>query len=240
MWTDSYHILISLSAISFAVFLLYLAHTVRRGKEFRVKLAIFGLLSLIMGTCVFTGECFSPQYTVTLLWIFIWSMAVLYWREMRRIVTSEGWHRQALVQLSRVLPDYLWTTDIAGQVLFMNSAMKHDFFGYPEGSSVFGKTIADIKKEKSQPLKKYIFRTLYEDGDTKWEYGEIEGRVVVYNTLSTDVSLPNGKKVGAVHLSREVRIKKDLCAVIGDLMECSGMEEADKIVGERGAGDAYV
>lgn len=240
MWIDSYHILVSLSSISFGIFLFYLAHKIRKNKEFRVKLAVFGVLSFSMGSCIFIGDCFSPQYTVTLLWLFIWSLAVLYWREMKKITTSEGWHREAVVQLSKILPDYLWTTDLADKVLFMNASMKHDFYGYARGVSVFGKTLADIRKERSRPSRDYIFKELCRDGNTRWEYGKVDGRIVVYNTISTDIELPAGKKVGSLHLSREIRIKKEFCAVIAELMECTDMERAEEIVADHAFGEAYV
>lgn len=122
-----------------------IAYKFRRATVFRVKLAFAFCLPLIVGIVgiVDTNQKYHiVQHVMTISFMML--MTILYWREVKYFVSSEGYHRRSLADYLDNVPDLIWIKDIDFRFTYINKAVEKKF--NIRSKDILGKTDAEIAR----------------------------------------------------------------------------------------------
>lgn len=124
---------------------LYISYKFRRSMVFRVKLATVYSLPLLggLGAVLLPPESFHIiQHILSLSFMAL--MTILYWREVKYFISSEGFHRRQLSEYLDDIPDLIWVKDIDFRYTFINKSVIRKF-GIP-AEDVLGKTDLEVSE----------------------------------------------------------------------------------------------
>lgn len=137
--------------ILIGLFGLYVAYSFRRSCMFRFKLAMVYCMPIIAGLMTifdFSDTHFVKHLLVLAFMIFI---TVLYWREVKALTTTEGYHKKALADYLDDVPDLIWVKDADCRYSYCNKAMLKVF--QVKREEILGKTDIELgicKRRKNQ------------------------------------------------------------------------------------------
>ncbi len=235
----------------------YIAYTIRRKSVFRIKMLIVYILPCIVALSYFskdhgpmTGLIFFPlngdpplekecnesdDCRQLVILTFIILNSILYYREIKLVMTREGYHKNVLGACMKTVQDAIVTTDQNGKITYTNDAMKK-MFKIRNGSDVFGLTIREVlqmQTDKGHTLELYkiceeeyckVNKVPY----TFYQYGEIDGKFSIYTVVHDGIYSSTGMRIGTISVIHKIddTITKD--SQIFKIITCKSVKEAKK------------
>lgn len=208
----AYHIS-DIIRIGILLFGCYIGWNVRRPLVFRLK-----LLTVFIVPMIITFLAWNSQYQDAVKDIASTIMAfllmVLYWREIKDVMTSEGFYKNALSRIIERVPDMVWMKDLDGKITYSNEAASAKLFYLPH-HTVIGKTCKEIEKIHQDKGINFHFdekcgnmdQTVFDTSETKMhiECGYFNGRLMVIQVYNTPIYSKNkNKTVGLIGVAREI------------------------------------
>lgn len=117
------HQLIGTFSLLTALFGLYMSYSIRRSIVFKIKLitANFFLLCGGLGGIFLNYQSFHMTQHI-LNTAFIVLITILYWREVRELVTTIGNNKNSLCHYFNDIPDLIWIKDSQNKYVYVNKA----------------------------------------------------------------------------------------------------------------------
>lgn len=219
LWADDVIFkIVGIIALLITGFGWYMAYVVRRPPIFRVKLAMVFVIPLMLSaTYLLDFLSFSHVYRMLLVYTFIMLLTILYWREIRKMTTSIGYHKSVLVNFLDMVPDMVWMKDIDNRFTYTNKALCDGLLKC-SAKEAFGKTgieIAELQRKKGH---EYTFGEVCCDSDNETllhnspcrflEFGKVNGKFLALQVFKAPlwVKLPDGSKkvVGTIGMGRDL------------------------------------
>lgn len=196
----------------------FMAWKVRRPLMFRVKLAFVFIIPFVLaGTYLCPYLNFSATYRMLLMYTFIALLNMLYWRELREMTSSIGYHKKVLVNFLDMVPDMVWMKDIDNQFTYTNKAICEGLLCCtPE--EAYGKTGWELAQAQRALGNDYTFgevccnsdnETLLKDCACRFlEFGEVNGQFLALEVFKAPlwVRLQDGSRkiVGTIGMGRDL------------------------------------
>lgn len=241
--TPNIFTIVGILALGIACFGWYMAFKVRRPAIFRVKLAVvFFIPFMLAGTYLFDFLSLSHVYRMLLIYTFIVMLNILYWRELRKMSTSIGYHKHVLVNFLDAVPDMVWMKDMDNKFTYTNQSMCDGLLKCT-AEEAFGKSgieIAEMQRDKGFD---YTFgevccnsddETLMRDCACRFlEFGEVNGQFLALQVYKAPlwVKLPDGsrKVVGTIGMGRDLTLDYQDHELIVKLYNEGKIEEAMEV-----------
>lgn len=142
---------------------LFIAHMFRRNKLFRFKLAMVYCLPIVIGLLT-VGDSQDTRFIKHFLILaFMIYITILYWREVKSLTTTEGYHRNALSDYLDDIPDLIWVKDADCRYTYVNKAMQKVFKVHR--SEILGKTDIEIGICKRRKKERFDFDIVCDSSD---------------------------------------------------------------------------
>ena len=235
--------MVGILALGIACFGWYMAFKVRRPMIFRVKLAVVFLIPFMLsGTYLCPFLHFSHVYRMLLIYTFIVMLNILYWRELRKMSTSIGYHKHVLVNFLDMVPDMVWMKDVDNRFTYTNRSICSELLKCsPE--EAFGKTGTEIAKMQIEKGFDYTFgevccnsdeETLLKDCACRFiEFGEVNGKFIALQVFKAPLwtRLPDGSKrvVGTIGMGRDLTEEYQDHQLMSKLCKEGNIEEAMRV-----------
>lgn len=192
----------------------YMAYIIRRPVVFRFKLGI----TFIIPACLAVSYLcpvfnISRDYQMMLTYVFILLLHILYWRELKTMGTSIGYHKSVLANFLDNIPDCVWMKDLDGRFTYTNKAL-HDKILHSTPEKVFGKTGEEVTAMRGDS---FTFGAICCDTNTTtmrechcrfMECGEVDGKFIALHVYKTPIvaTMPDGSKriVGSICMGRDL------------------------------------
>lgn len=194
------------------LFGLYISYSIRRPLVFRSKLSIVFILPLLLlAFSIGTPHHHAVKDTTMLIFSFL--LMILYWREMKLISTSKGYHKNILSRLITEIPDFVWMKDLNLRFTYINkSAAKHLF--KMDIDDILGKTCEEIEKIHNDNGIKFEFdskcgnmdNNVLESKEAKIsdECMDIDGKFVSLQIYNAPIlNRHTGKIMGVIGVARD-------------------------------------
>lgn len=213
--------LIAILCFILSMFGIYLVLTIKRPCVFKVKVGIVYTIPLLLsiqytGLSPRTIELVNSDYSILLLLTFAVMLNVLYWREIRWLTTSVGYHKHVLVNFLDMLPDMVWMKDKNDRFTYTNEAIRRGLL-FCTCEEAFGKTSVELAEIQRSKGNKYLFGEVCGDSDAIvkstgnpeifLESGEVNGKFLALQVFKAPLyKIVNGKKhlVGTIGMGRDL------------------------------------
>jgi len=215
------NILISILCLTLALFGIYLVLHIKRPLVFKLKVGMVYSIPLLLAVryMEFSEDhknLLNSDYSILLLLTFAVMVNVLYWREIRWLTTSVGYHKHILVNFLDMLPDMVWMKDTKDRFTYTNEAIRRGLL-LCTCEEAFGKTSLELANMQREKGNAYLFGEVCEDSDAIvkaqgepeifLESGEVNGRFLALQVFKAPLyKLVDGKKflVGTIGMGRDL------------------------------------
>ncbi len=124
----------------------YLAYSIRRPLEFRFKLGVTYSIPFVISILNYFDLIFKEHIPMINVG-FVCLITMLYWREMKGLTTSEGYHKSVVSEYMNKVPDLIWMKDKHRNFTFVNQSLR-DLMGIKD-INPFGKSMEDISSKST-------------------------------------------------------------------------------------------
>lgn len=135
--------LIGIIELVIGLFGYYVAYTFRRNSSFRFKLAVvytFPIISGLVAVLLPTQQVHLFRHTMIIAYMLF--ITILYWREIKDLTTTTGFHKHALSGYLDNVPDLIWVKDLDHRYTYVNKALADTF--RMQRREILGKTDIEI------------------------------------------------------------------------------------------------
>lgn len=192
----------------------YIAYNVRRPYIFRFKLFVLFTLPMVIISLAWsaglTDAIRSPLST-----IFSLLMMILYWRELKCLTTSKGYHIRTLSTLMKYVPDMVWMKDVDGKFTYVNKAAADKLLKMPIDQTL-GMTCEEIEEYHRSKGERYTFDSSCGSLDNEImesrkpqltiECGDIDGEFIALQIYNVPIIGYNDKIVGLLGIARDITL----------------------------------
>ncbi len=222
---------------------LYIAYSFRRSRVFRIKLALVYSLPFVLGVEAAMPYWFNfmprhPEHREILFMMFVILATILYWREVKSLMTSRGYHKRALVDFLDMMPDLVWMKDKDQKFTYMNEAVKRGWFCCTD-KDMLNKTeqeiYANVIRHASFSNREVIDesnRIVFEDHNACkfMATGEVNGNPIALQVFKAPLfkTLPDESKkfVGMIAMARDLTYDLIDHSIISELCESDDIDHA--------------
>lgn len=215
------NVLISLLCFILSVFGIYLVFAIKRPHVFKVKVAVVYAIPLLLAvqyTVVSPAhtDVINADYSILLLLTFAVMLNILYWREIRWLTTSVGYHKHVLVNFLDMVPDMVWMKDKNDRFTYTNEALRRGLL-FCTCDEAFGKTSLELAQVQRDKGNTYLFGEVCGDSDSFvkgsgkpemfLESGAVNGHFLALQVFKAPLyKIVKGKKhlVGTIGMGRDL------------------------------------
>lgn len=205
---------VSVMSAGVAFFGWYIAYRVKRPALFRLKLAIVFFIPFLISFTYFCGCLdFSADYKTMILLGFMILLNILYWRELKTVTTTAGYHKRVLYQCMDMIPDLVWMKDVDGRFTYTNKAVRERLLLCSEEEAIHRTSceIAKMQQDKGIP---YTFGGICQESDAKtltesspcrfMESGMVGDEFLALQVFKAPIRNMEGKVVGTIGVGRDL------------------------------------
>jgi hypothetical protein len=205
-------------SLCISIFGWFVAYKIRRPLIFRIKLSmVFFIPFLLSCSYLLKIPDFSLYNKLLLIHGFILLLSILYWREVKKLTCSIGYHKNILVNFLDMVPDMVWMKDTDNKFTYTNNAVCEKILKCTK-EEAFGKTGYEIAKKNKEKYQNFSYgevccalsnSDIGRESSCKFiEFGKINNEFIAVQVFKAPltVNLPDGSKkiVGTIGMGRDL------------------------------------
>lgn len=211
-------IILPIGCVLLSIFGGYISYKIRRPMVFRVKLTLVYMLPTLLALLfIHPKSNIDSEYIVLMAMSFTFLLTGLYWREVKCLLTSAGYHKSVLVNFLDVHPDLVWMKDVDGNYTYTNATMRKVLLKCSE-KEAFGKNLLDIIGVYHNNKEASIFDYSSKETDVRvshsgkpersMELGKVEGEFLALQVFKAPLFVTDcdgdRRMVGTIGLGRDL------------------------------------
>lgn len=236
-------IILGLYMLAVTLYGCYIICVIKKVFIYRLKLLLVYLLPGFLSLTLLVPQFhISIDYTILLFCTFITLLHMLYWREIKYLTTSIGYHRKLLVNFLDIVPDMVWMKDKQNRFTYTNEALRTGLLHCTE-EEAFGKTGEQLAEMLRSNGSTYSFGEVCDESDNITiekgkpcrflEFGQVNNRFLALQIFKAPLYVKdkngNMKIVGTIGMGRDLTGEFLDHQHISDLLDKGDLKNAKKV-----------